>query len=126
MLVIARSSRDDIDLEEVIGLREFDYTNRVLMKPDGYIPHTSDKNIIIHLLEDFVNNTGGTTNAMDDDVCPQTCLVVDAMGVVQEFMTIRNFKNCTEFGATYVKLIYSKARCYDQVRVIFDNYTVPA
>ena len=73
-----------------------------------------------------MNNTGDTTNAMDDEVCPQTCLVVNAMGVVQALMAIRNFKNCTEFGATYVKLIDSKARGYDQVRIIFDNYTVPA
>ena len=110
----------------MIGLPEFDYTNRVLMKPDGYIHHTFDKNIIIHLLEDFMNNTGDTTNAMHDEVCPHTCLVVDAMGVVQELMAIRNFKICIEFGATYVKLNDSKARGYDQVRVIFDNYTVPA
>ena len=123
MLVIARSSRDDIELEEVIGLHEFDYTNRVLMKPGGSIHHTSDKSIIIHLQEDIVNNTGDTTNAMDDEVCPQTCLVVDTMGVVQELMAVMNFKKCKELGATYVKLIDSNARGYDQVRLIFDNYT---
>ena len=128
ILAIARSSSDDIDLEEVIGLHEFDHTNRVLMKPGGSIHHTSDKIIIIHLLEDVVNNTGDTTNVMDDDdeVWPQTCLVVDAMGVVQELMTVKNLKNCKEFGATYVKLIDSKAQGYDQMRVIFDNYTIPA
>ena len=125
MLVIARSSRDDIDLEEVIELRSASLHKRVLMKP-GSIHHTSDKSIIIHLLDGLVNNTGDTTNAMDDEVCPQICLVVDVMGVVQELKAVGNFKNYKEFGATYVKLIDSKARGYDQVRVIFDNYTVPA
>ena len=62
MLVITRSSRDDIDLEEVIGLHEFDYTNWVLVKSDVSIDQTSDKKIIIHLLEDLVNNTGNTTH----------------------------------------------------------------
>ena len=64
----------------------------MLVKPDGSIDHTSDKSIIIHLLEDLANNTGDTTNAMDDEVCPQTCLVVSAMGVVQELKAVRNFK----------------------------------
>ena len=73
-----------------------------------------------------MNNTGDTTNAMDSEVCPQTCLVVDAIGVVQELKAVRNFKNCKEFGATYMKLIDSKTQGYDQVRVIFGNYTVLA
>ena len=107
----------------MIGQHEFDYINRVLMKPDGSIHHTSDKSIIMLLLEDLVNNTGDITNVMDYEVCQQTCLVIHAMGVVQEFMVVRNVKNCKEFGATYVKFIDSKARGNDQVRIIFDNYT---
>jgi len=54
MLVIARSSRADVDLEEVIGTHEFSYTNRVLMEPDGSIHPTTDKSTIIHLLENLV------------------------------------------------------------------------
>jgi hypothetical protein len=58
MLVIARSARDDIDLEEVIGTHEFAYTNRVLMRPDGSIHPTTDKSTVIHMLEDMVKADG--------------------------------------------------------------------
>ena len=39
LFVIARSSREHIDLEEVIGTHEFTCTNRGLMQPDGSV-HT--------------------------------------------------------------------------------------
>ena len=42
MLVIARSSRENVDLEEVIGMHEFSYMSKVIMAPDGSI-HPSDK-----------------------------------------------------------------------------------
>jgi len=38
-------------------------------------------------------------------------------------MAVKNISNCNDHGKSYVKLIDSKARGYDQVRVIFDNYT---
>ena len=37
VFVIARSSREHIDLEEVIGTHEFTCTNRGLMQPDGSV-----------------------------------------------------------------------------------------
>ena len=40
--VIARSSREDIDLEEVIGTHEFACTNRALMQPDGSLHTTTE------------------------------------------------------------------------------------
>ena len=42
VLVIARSSREDIDLEEVIGTHEFACTNRELMQPDGSVHTTTE------------------------------------------------------------------------------------
>ena len=35
LLVIDRSSRENVDVEEVIGMHEFAYTNKVIMAPDG-------------------------------------------------------------------------------------------
>eukprot|EP00112_Aurelia_sp_Birch-Aquarium-sp1_P013562 Seg2881.2 transcript_id=Seg2881.2/GoldUCD/mRNA.D3Y31 product="hypothetical protein" protein_id=Seg2881.2/GoldUCD/D3Y31 len=46
------------------------------------------------------------------------------MAVVQEISSVRNFENCKEFGAAFVKTINFKARGYDVTRVIFDNYSV--
>jgi len=126
MLVIARSSREDIDLEAVIGTHEFAYTNRVLMKPDGSIHPTTDKSTVIHLLENLVQADSDTTQEAtthkptEEKGC---CLIVDGMAVLQELMAVKNFNNCSDLGTSYVKIIDSKARGYDQVRVIFDNYT---
>ena len=45
------------------------------------------------------------------------------MAVVQVLMAVKNVWTCMELGTAYVNLIDSKGRGYDQVRVIFDNYT---
>ena len=125
MLVIARSSREEIDLEEVIGTHEFAYTNRVLMQPDGSVHPTTDKSTTIHLLGDMpqtdVNTTqdGNTHTTNEED---GVCLVIDGMAVLKELMAIKNFDNCKDLGISYVKLIDSKGQGYRQVRVIFDNY----
>ena len=111
MLVIARSSREDIDLEEVIGTHKFAYTNRVLMQPDGSVHPTNDKSPA----GEHVNTTQeATAHGTTED--EGACLVIDGMAV-------KNFKNCKDLGTPYVKLIDSKARGYGQVRVIFDNYS---
>ena len=67
LLVIARSSRESVDLEEVIGMHEFAYTNKVLMAPDGYIHRSTDKSIVVELLEDLVVNETCQTSAQTTD-----------------------------------------------------------
>jgi len=126
MLVIARSARDDIDLEEVIGTHEFAYTNRVLMRPDGSIHPTTDKSTVIHMLEDMVKADGESVQETTTHITTENescCLIVDGMAVLQELMAVKNFKNCKDLGASYVRLIDLKSRGYNQVRIIFDNYT---
>ena len=49
--------------------------------------------------------------------------VVDRMAVVQELMAVKQFKNCKALSDAYVSLIHAKARCYQIVRVVFDNYS---
>ena len=50
LLVTARSSRENVDLEEVIRMHEFAYTNKVIMAPDGSIHPSTDNSIVINLL----------------------------------------------------------------------------
>ena len=128
LLVIARSSRESVDLGEVIGMHEFAYTNKVLMAPDGSIHPSTDKSIVIKLLEDLVVNETCQTSAQSTarEEGPEMCLVVEGMGVVQELMAVQNGKTCKELATSYIALIDSKARGYCQVRVIFDNYTKEA
>ena len=96
LLVIARSSRESVDLEEVIGRHEFAYTNKVLVAPDGSIHPSTDKSIVIKLLEDLVVNETSQTSAQSTE-CEEgsgMCLVVEGMGVVQELMAVQNGKTC--------------------------------
>ena len=43
MLLVARSSREDIDLQQVIGTHEFSHINEMLMPPDGPVHPTRQK-----------------------------------------------------------------------------------
>jgi len=108
MLVIARSSREDIDLETVIGTQEFAYTNRMLLQPVGSTYTTTDKSTVIHMLENWVKTDG---NATPELLCEDepSCLVVDGMAVLHELMAVKSFKDCKDLGVSYVKIIDSKA-----------------
>ena len=119
-----RSSRESVNLEEVIGMHEFAYTNKLLMTPDGSFHPTTDKSTVIKLLEDLVANDTVEANAQPTEFVEgsETCLIVDGMGVVQELMAVKNFKTSIQLATSFITLIDSKA----QERVIFDNYTKKA
>lgn len=120
MLLVARSSREDIDLEQVICTHELSHTNGTLMQGDGSIHPTNDKSSVIHLLEGLVHVDSDETTTQEHS---RATLVVDGMAVVQELMAIRNFKNGSDLARAYVKLIDTKAKGYGAVRIVFDNYT---
>jgi len=103
MLVIARSSREDNDLETVIGTHEFAYTNRMLLQPDGSTYPTTDKNTVIHMFESLVKIDGNATPELLCEGEP-SCPVV-----LHELMAAKNLKDCKDLGVSYVKLIDLKA-----------------
>ena len=128
LLVIARSSRESVDLEEVIGMHEFAYANKIMMATDGTIHPSTDKSTVIKLLEYLVVNETSGTSAQPTvrEQGSDRCLVVDGMGVVQELMAVQICKTCKELATSYITLVDSKARGYCQMRVIYDNYTKEA
>ena len=93
LLVISWSSRESVNLEEVIGMHEFAYTNKVLMASDGSIHPTTEKSTVIKLLEDLVASDTAQASAQCTESEDRLYLVVDGKGVVQELMAVRNFKN---------------------------------
>jgi hypothetical protein len=126
MLITARFSGDDIDLEEAIGTHKLALTNRALIKPDGSIHPTTDNNSVIHMLKYMVKVGGETTGETTTHITNENdgCrLIVNGMAVLQELMAFKNFKHCKDLRTSFVKLIDSKSRGYYQFRVIFDNYT---
>ena len=78
LLLIARSDRENVDLEEVIGQHEFANTNRHLMQPDGSIYPTNDKSNVIQLLKDLFHSDKASTEESTHG-SSKACLVLDAM-----------------------------------------------
>ncbi len=75
LLVIARSNRDDVDLEDVIGVHELSNTNQILLRPDGTLHPTTDKSKVISLLEDMTNTPDDVNicEAGESIYCGLTC-----------------------------------------------------
>ena len=95
------------------------------MAPDGSIHPSTDKSIVIKLLEDLVVNETSqsqtSAQSTEREEGSETCLVVDGMGVVQALMAVQNCKTCKELATSYIALIDSEARGHCQVRVIVDK-----
>ena len=53
LLVIARSSRENVDMEEMIGVHECSYMSKAIMAPDRSIHPSTDISIMIKLLDDL-------------------------------------------------------------------------
>ena len=105
MLLIARSSRGNIDLERVIGNHEFSHKNAILMQADGTLHPTTDKSSVIHLLEGMVHNENHETLVEEH---PMTTLVIDGMTVVHEVVALKNFETVKDLAMAYVKTVDTK------------------
>ena len=113
MLVIAKSSREEVDLQEVIGMYEFSQTNLILMQTNGSIHPTTDKSTLIHILEDMAYNS--QKDSIECIPNEDKCLIIDGMAVVQELMAVRDFRDGKEFASNFVMLVDSKGEGYQQV-----------
>ena len=120
LLVITRSSRA-IDLKEVIGKYEFLTTNQKLMSSDGQLRRCSDKALLMHHLENLVENE----QCIIQESLDQTCLLFDGMAVVNEQAFYKDsINNCSDLADYFVDAIDKKSHSYAFSYVLFDKYTV--
>ena len=91
------------------------------MTATGSVHPTHDKSQIRQLIEELPEKIVETPTVSTPD--KKSCLIIDGMAVVHELMAVTNLKTCHEFGDAYVNLIETRGKCYEQVRVIFDDYT---
>ena len=115
LLIIARSARDTVNLQEVIGTHEFSSSNRTLMTVNGSVHPTQDKSKIRQLLEELPDKTEIEEGMSASPQARKTCLIVNGIGVVHELMAVTNPRTCKEFGES--------AKNHAQVRIIFDDYS---
>ena len=108
LLVITRSSRA-IDLKEVIGKYEFSTTNQKLMCSDGQLRRCSDKALLMHHLENSVENE----QCIFQESLDQTCLLFDKMAVVNEQAFYKDsINNCSDLADYFVDAIDKKSHSY--------------
>ena len=92
------------------------------MKLDGSVHPTEDKSKVIAIIEKLPTDVPDAAPIPNHYI--NTCLIIDAMAVVQELMSVKPLVNCKSLSDAFVSNIDSKARRYDLTRVIFDNYSV--
>ena len=89
LLIIARSARDAVNLEEVIGIHEFASRNCALMTTDGSVHPTQDKSQIRQLIEELPEVIDPSIHAETPTFSLRdlkSCLIVDGMAVVHELI----------------------------------------
>ena len=101
LLIIARSSRESLDLQDVVGVHELSNTNRTLFQINGMIHPTTDKSSVISLVEDLGKSCEDIASdsqlelrveSADVQSEPKTCLIVDGMALVQELVSVKKIQ----------------------------------
>ena len=85
-VVIHGSSRENVDLEEEMGMLEFACTNTVQMTPDGSMHPITYTSIVIKLLEDFACQRCYSITL--EGPRASTCLCVDVGSGVMIYMKV--------------------------------------
>ena len=119
LLFIAKSNCD-IDLEDFISNYEFSVTYSVIMQSDGSIIKCTNKSELLHFLEDLPSqNSNQEPEIMNLNY---TVLIIDAMCIVNEVMSVACPKNCRDMAVVFINVLKERSRGYSSVYLIFDNY----
>ena len=91
------------------------------MSSDGQLRRCSDKALLMHHLENLVENE----QCIIQESLDQTCLLFDGMAVVNEQAFYKDsINNCSDLADYFVDAIDKKSHSYAFSYVLFDNYTV--
>lgn len=104
---------------EAIDTHEFSHFNATLLQAEGTLHTANEKSSMIHLIVGLVH-TGSDKPSNSKDDC-MTFLIADGMAVLQELLTVRDFKTGKELARAYVKLIDTRSQGYAAVRVVLDD-----
>lgn len=119
LLLIAKSSRE-LDLQEIMGTYEFADYNANLMTSDQSLLPTTAKSALIHELERLVSDTTYTDQFTD----LQSSILIDGMTVVQELVVRKgDICCCKDLAEYFIRSVDSKAQGYNDLYILFDNYT---
>ena len=125
MLVVARS-RQEIDLNRSLSKYEFSVVPHVLLSSDGSMHHCPKKSDLMNILEAIPpkEGSGGAASQHQQNLSDMKVAIVDGMAEVQAIDKPNSIKTCKDLGEHFESRIKSKFGTYDEVHVIFDDYTV--
>ena len=125
MLIVA-CSRQEIDLKGSLSKYEFSVVPRVLFSSDGSMHHCPKKSDLMKILEAIPPKEGsnGAASQHQQNLSDMKVAIVDGMAEVQAIHKPSSIKTCKDLGEHFESRIKSKFGTYDEVHVIFDDYTV--
>ena len=125
MLIVARS-RQEIDLKGSLSNYEFSVVSRALFSSDGSMHHCPKKNDLTKILEAVSPKEGSNRAASQhqQNLSDMKVAIVDGMAEVQAIDKPKSIKTCNDLGDHFASRTKSKFGTYDEVHMIFDDYTV--
>ena len=125
MLIVARS-RQEIDLKGSLSKYEFSVVPRALFSSDGSMHHCPTKSDLMKILEAIPPKEGSKRAASQhqQNQSDMKVAIVDGMAEVQAIDKPKSIKTCNDLGDHFASRTKSKFGTYDEVHVIFDDYTV--
>ena len=125
MLIVART-RQEIDLRESLSKYEFSVVPRALFSSDGSMHHCPKKGDLMKILEAIPPKEGsnGAASQHQQNLSDMKVAMVDGMAEVQAIDKPKSIKTCKDLGDHFASCIKLTFGAYDEVHVIFDDYTV--
>ena len=118
MLIVARS-RQEIDLRGSLSKYEFSVVPRALFSSDRSMHHCPKKSAIPPK-----EGSNGAASQHKQNLSDMKVAILDGMAEVQAIDKPKSIKTCKDLGHHFASRIKAKFVTYDEMHVIFDDYTV--
>jgi hypothetical protein len=115
--LIVQRKRPGFDVEENVCKYEFCNYSPALFGLDGFVHFADDKSKLMHQIE---AKTEASSTKVIETTEEDKILIIDAMHVVHSITILKN-TNCLQFYEKIFIVIESRARKFDEIRLIFDR-----
>ena len=118
---VAARWRPDVDLPGYLGNYEFSSVSRSIFTEKGDLIRSKDKSKITSEMLECLPIENIAEESADSGY---KVIVFDGMAVVNEIdIKKMKLKSCSKFASAFAQKLEKEAQGFDQVRVIFDQYT---
>ena len=118
-------SRPEINLQEAIGMYEFNLVPRSLFAADGTMLHCLTKSALMSLIEKEAPAATSSDAPTGVPVVRNKVVVVDGMAELQSLDKPAAITNCAHLAEHFAEQFLHKYRDSDELHLVFDRYDVP-